>query len=159
MKCLYCGHESTRVIDTRLAEEGEAVRRRRQCRQCGRRFTTYERVEQRSLIVIKKDGRRESFDRQKVLRGMLKACEKRPIPQEVLEAAALRIERELRRLPTRQVPSRRIGEMVMEELRKIDEVAYVRFASVYREFGDASGFLEEVAMLVKGEHGEESRQR
>ncbi len=142
MHCPYCGAEDSRVIDSRLVDGGTGVRRRRECPVCRRRFTTYERCEREPLRVIKKDGTRQLFDRQKVLGGMLKACEKRPVPIETLESLAGEIEKELRDEGYEEVPSSRIGEKVMEKLQKIDQVAYVRFASVYREFRDVDQFME-----------------
>jgi transcriptional repressor NrdR len=136
-----------------LTEDQEAVRRRRECLQCGARFTTYERAEPKTLLVVKRDGRREPFDREKILNGLIKACEKRPIPFADLQQLVNRVEESLRQMPGRQVPSVKIGEAVMSELRQLDEVAYVRFASVYRAFGDARGFVQEVETLTrKGEN-------
>jgi len=140
------------VLDSRPTEEGAAIRRRRECQACGRRFTTYEKVEELPLVVIKKDGRRESFDRMKLLNGLLKACEKRPIPLARLEAVVEGIERQLRNRPVNEVDSRDIGELAMDRLRELDEVAYVRFASVYRSFkdiNDINRFLEQLQTLVQ----------
>jgi len=148
MTCPFCGGES-RVIESRPAADEEAVRRRRECQACGRRFTTMERVEVPPLIVVKKDGRREPFNRDKLLTGVLKACEKRPVPMEVIEKLADDIERDLRSSLDREVPSVVIGERVMEALRQIDEVAYVRFASVYRAFKDVNEFREQLEQLLK----------
>jgi|BEDMetMinimDraft_2_1075160.scaffolds.fasta_scaffold10416_2 transcriptional repressor NrdR len=142
MRCPYCRHDDTRVLDSRPTEEGTAIRRRRECGQCGRRFTTYEHVEERPLYVVKKDGRREVFDRRKVLRGLITACEKRPVPLASLDALVGELERHLRDLGQDEVPSRVIGEFVMDRLRTLDSVAYVRFASVYREFQDLSSFRD-----------------
>lgn len=150
MHCPFCGEPDTKVYDSRQAESGEATRRRRECGVCGRRFVTEERVQHIPLVVTKKDGRRESFTRDKVLKGLITACEKRPVPLETLEEAVAIVERKLRESGEREVPSRRIGEMVMEELRRIDQVAYVRFASVYRQFADVGEFREEVERLEKG---------
>lgn len=150
MRCPFCHHPESKVLDSRPTDEGSAVRRRRECLQCGRRFTTYEKVEDLPLIVVKKDGRRVAFDRGKVLTGMIKACEKRPVPIDVLENAATEIERELRNADQREVESTAIGEMVMERLRQIDGVAYVRFASVYRQFTDINRFREELDRLLGG---------
>ncbi len=147
MKCPFCGGES-RVIESRPAADEEAVRRRRECLACGRRFTTMERVEVPPLIVVKKDGRRERFNRDKLLTGVLKACEKRPVPLEVIEKLADDIERDLRSSLDQEVPSVVIGERVMEKLRHIDGVAYVRFASVYREFKDINEFREQLEQLL-----------
>ncbi len=156
MKCPYCGFFESRVLDSRPTEDGAAIRRRRECEECHRRFTTYEKVEEGPLVVVKKDGRRERFDPQKILAGLLKACEKRPVPSEKLAAMVTDIEKELRSRGEQEVESRVIGEMVMERLREVDEVAYVRFASVYRQFGDLRRFVEEVQRLL-GErpHGSE----
>ncbi len=148
MKCPFCGGES-RVIESRPAADEEAVRRRRECLACGRRFTTMERVEVPPLIVVKKDGRRERFNRDKLLSGILKACEKRPVPMEVIEKLADDIERDLRSSLDQEVPTSVIGERVMEALRQIDGVAYVRFASVYREFKDLNEFREQLEQLLK----------
>lgn len=147
MKCPFCGGES-RVIESRPAADEEAVRRRRECLACGRRFTTMERVEVPPLIVVKKDGRRERFNRDKLLTGVLKACEKRPVPLEMIEKLADDIERDLRSSLDQEVPSVVIGERVMEKLRHIDGVAYVRFASVYREFKDINEFREQLEQLL-----------
>jgi transcriptional repressor NrdR len=148
MKCPYCSYLESRVLDSRPTEEGTAVRRRRECVQCLKRFTTYEKIEEVPLVVVKKDGRREPFNRNKILNGLLKACEKRPVPMDVLERAADEIERDLRSTLDREVDSKVIGEMVMEKLRTIDEVAYVRFASVYRQFKDINRFMEELEKLL-----------
>ena len=154
MKCPFCGHLDSRVLESRPTDDVSAIRRRRECPRCERRFTTYERVEETPLVIIKKDGRREAFSRQKILSGMLRACEKRPISLEVLEDAVTGIEKALRELGTGEVSSSEIGEMVMDELRHIDEVAYVRFASVYREFRDLDGFMEEVQRILTAMSGE-----
>jgi transcriptional repressor NrdR len=147
MKCPFCSLPGSRVLDSRPAADGGAIRRRRECGGCGRRFTTYERVGDFSLAVVKKDGRREPFDRQKLLSGIVKACQKRPVPVARMEAIVDEIEKELRQGMGPEVESRWIGEMVMERLRLLDEVAYVRFASVYREFRDAESFMREVRNL------------
>ena len=151
MRCPYCHHPHSKVLDSRATDEGASIRRRRECERCGRRFTTYERWEEVQLMVIKKDGRREPFQRQKILTGLIKACEKRPIPLSVLEQVVDEIEREARQRGDTEITSRQIGERVMEALRGIDEVAYVRFASVYREFRDLTALLGEVEKLVKRE--------
>lgn len=148
MKCPFCGYLDSRVLESRPTEDVSAIRRRRECPRCARRFTTYERVEEAPLVIIKKDGRREVFSREKMLSGMLKACEKRSIPLESLQAASLDIERELREMGKGEVTSVEIGELVMDKLRQIDEVAYVRFASVYREFRDLDGLLTEVQRVL-----------
>jgi transcriptional repressor NrdR len=143
-----------RVIDSRLSKEGDMIRRRRECSHCQRRFTTYERVEETLPLVIKKDGRRETFDRGKILAGLQKACEKRPISVEVLEKLIDRIEQRLQDAGEREVHSRQIGEQIMQELQNLDEVAYVRFASVYRSFKDVNEFMSEVKeLLEKGQKG------
>ncbi|HHW26601.1 MAG TPA: transcriptional repressor NrdR [Firmicutes bacterium] len=148
MKCPFCGYLDSRVLESRPTEDFSSIRRRRECPRCERRFTTYERVEEAPLVIIKKDGRREVFSREKILSGMLKACEKRSIPLETLQAAALDIERQLRETGKGEVTSKETGELVMDKLRQIDEVAYVRFASVYREFRDLDGFLNEVQRVL-----------
>lgn len=150
MRCPYCQHPETRVVDSRPTDDGTAVRRRRECPACGRRCTTYERIESDALLrVVKRDGRLEAFDRRKVLQGMLIACEKRPVPSEQLEAAVNRVHQALLAEGEREVSSRRIGELVMEELRRLDQVAYVRFASVYRQFADIGEFAAEVARMQR----------
>ena len=149
MKCPSCGHLEDKVIDSRSAREGEAIRRRRECLKCKRRFTTYETLEMTPLLVIKKDGRREPFSREKILNGILRACEKRPIPAERIHAIVDAIENDLLRQGVDEVQSSVIGERVMEELHRLDEVAYVRFASVYRHFKDLNEFLEELRSLLK----------
>jgi transcriptional repressor NrdR len=153
LKCPFCGYLDTRVLESRPTDEDAAIRRRRECPHCGRRFTTYERVEETPLLVIKKDGSRELFSRQKILSGMLRACEKRPIPLETLEEAAFEVERALRETGRGEVTSKETGEMVMEKLRAIDDVAYVRFASVYREFADLQGFREELERILEDREG------
>ncbi len=153
MKCPYCGSLETRVVDSRYSEDMEAIRRRRECLNCGKRFTTYERVEIAPLIVIKKNGEKEEFDPEKLKKGMLKACEKRPINREDIEIAVQEIERELRNRESIEVPSIEIGEMVMDKLRNLDKVAYIRFASVYREFADVETFQEEIKNLIKEKYG------
>ncbi|ASS76129.1 transcriptional regulator NrdR [Tumebacillus algifaecis] len=155
MRCPYCFHDSTRVIESRSADE--AVRRRRECDNvaCQRRFTTYEKVEMAPLLVVKKDGRREEFSREKLLRGIIRACEKRPIPVEEIEALVDSVEREVRREYEKEVPVDAIGEKAMDKLRTVDGVAYVRFASVYRQFKDVETFAQEVLGLLK--HDKEDR--
>jgi transcriptional repressor NrdR len=150
MKCPTCGHLEDKVIDSRSAREGQAIRRRRECLKCKRRFTTYETVELTPLLVIKKDGSRQPFNREKILTGILRACEKRPIPAEKLRAIVDTIENDLLRQGVDEVQSSAVGERVMEELHRLDEVAYVRFASVYRHFKDLNEFLEELRSLLKG---------
>ncbi|SEM97784.1 transcriptional regulator NrdR [Lihuaxuella thermophila] len=148
MKCPFCGNNGSRVLDSRPVHEGRAIRRRRECEQCEQRFTTFEIVEEQPLIVIKKDGSREEFSREKLLRGLIRACEKRPVPLEQLESVVVEIERILRQAGSAEVPSKEIGEMVMERLVEIDEVAYVRFASVYRQFKDINVFVNELEDLL-----------
>ena len=148
MKCPFCRKEDDRVVDSRASSDGMSVRRRRECLKCGKRFTTYEYIEDTPLMVIKKDSRREPFDRKKVLSGLIKACEKRPIPVEKLEAIVERVERELQRKFEQEVHAKDIGETVMKELEKLDEVAYVRFASVYRQFKDINHFMKELKRLL-----------
>ncbi|MEA4892378.1 MAG: transcriptional regulator NrdR [Peptococcaceae bacterium] len=153
MICPNCGYNDSKVLETRDSEDGSVIRRRRECIQCQQRFTTFERLEEQPFWVIKKDGSRQRFDSQKVLAGMLRACEKRPVSYELLEKAAANIERELRQAATaREIPTMDVGEKVMACLKSIDEVAYVRFASVYREFKDIDTFLTEIQELMKKEH-------
>ncbi len=149
MKCPFCGNLEDKVIDSRTSREGEAIRRRRECLKCGKRFTSYERVDDILPMVVKKDGRRESFDRIKVLGGLKKACEKRPISVDTLESVVDSIEKKLINLGTREVPSTWIGEEVMNSLRETDKVAYVRFASVYRQFKDINELMDEVKTLFE----------
>lgn len=149
MKCPYCGKLQNRVIDSRVSNDGKAIRRRRECIDCHKRFTTYERVEETPLIVVKKDGRREPFDRNKIITGIKKACEKRPISMDAIEAIADRIELFLMEMDKKEIPTKIIGERVMEELNRLDKVAYVRFASVYRQFKDIDEFVHEVKQLLE----------
>lgn len=149
MRCPFCQHPDSRVTDSRTSDDNSVVRRRRECPECRRRFTTYERPGEVRVFVIKKDGRREPFDRQKVIAGVTKACEKRPIGREVIEELADEVERRIRDELAEEVPTSEIGAMVMERLRETDDVAYVRFASVYKEFHDADSFLREVQGLVR----------
>ena len=148
MKCPYCGYSESKVIDSRPADENASIRRRRECLSCTRRFTTYETVESLPMVVVKKDGSRQSFERSKVLGGMIRACEKRPVPLAELERIAAEIEQDLQNSMEREVQSERIGEKVMERLRTVDQVAYVRFASVYRQFKDIDTFMEELTKLL-----------
>ena len=148
MICPFCSNVRTRVVDKREIGAGTVTRRRRECSKCGKRFTTYERVEPLDLYIIKKDGRREPYDRQKLRVGMLKACEKRPVSQETISKIVGKIENELRRLKSVEVKSEIVGEKVMMELRKLDKVAYIRFASVYREFADITDFQKELRGLI-----------
>ena len=148
MKCPYCGAEESKVIDSRPTEDSERIRRRRECLSCHMRFTTYEVVETVPLVVVKKDSSREPFDRQKLLGGMLRACEKRPVSYKMLENAVDNIEQKLLSSYDREIPTAYIGELAMTELKKIDEVAYVRFASVYRQFKDINTFMSELSKLL-----------
>ena len=149
MRCPYCKQLDSRVIDSRAADDGNSIRRRRECTSCGRRFTTYEVVEKIPLMVIKNDGRRVVFDKDKLLNGLIRSCEKRNIPTERVVALADEIERELRNTMEREVTTKAIGELVMEKLKSFDEVAYIRFASVYRKFADISMFKEELEELLR----------
>ena len=149
MRCPYCSYSESKVIDSRPAEEGTTIRRRRECLSCGKRFTTYEIMERLPLLVIKRDGSRQSFDRVKVINGMVKACEKRPVPVDQIERVADEIEQELQSSLERELSSEQIGEMIMDRLRDMDQVAYVRFASVYRQFKDINTFLDELNKLLK----------
>lgn len=148
MKCPFCAFPESKVIDSRPAEEGTTIRRRRECLSCGKRFTTYEIMERMPLLVVKRDGSRQSFDRMKLIGGMVKACEKRPVRVDEIEHIADEIEQELQSSLEREVASDQIGEMVMERLKTLDQVAYVRFASVYRQFKDINTFLEELNKLL-----------
>ena len=148
MKCPFCGHLEDKVVDSRESKEGEVIRRRRQCLDCGRRFTSYERMDDIPYMVIKKDGSRERFERQKVIAGMLKACEKRPVSVAALEQVADRIEVTLQDRPEKEIRAEEIGSFLMEELRSLDKVAYVRFASVYRHFRDIGEFMTELRGLL-----------
>ena len=149
MKCPFCGHLHDKVVDSRESKEGDAIRRRRQCLSCQRRFTSYERIDEIPYMVIKKDGRRERFDRQKVLAGILKACEKRPVSMVQLEAIADNAETIVQDSSEREVPTTALGEMIMNELKTLDKVAYVRFASVYLDFKDVPEFMNELKELLK----------
>jgi transcriptional repressor NrdR len=148
MRCPYCHHTDSRVLESRSSEDHSTIRRRRECPVCLKRFTTYEKIEMAPLLVIKKDDRREEFSRDKLLRGILKACEKRPIPMEMVEEVVDGIEREVRSEYEREVAAERIGEIVMRRLRDLDGVAYVRFASVYRQFRDVESFAQEILGLL-----------
>ncbi|MFH1856193.1 MAG: transcriptional regulator NrdR [Candidatus Omnitrophota bacterium] len=149
MNCPYCGWQEDKVVDSRSSQEGDSIRRRRECLKCQRRFTTYEHIEHTPLMVIKKDGRRAVFDKKKILSGVIRACEKRPVGMDKIEAMADDIERHLQKNYDKEVRSTEIGGLVMEKLRGLDEVAYVRFASVYREFKDLSQFMKELKQLLK----------
>lgn len=149
MKCPFCDELEDKVVDSRMAKEGEVIRRRRECLGCKRRYTTYERVEEILPVVVKKDGRRESFDRAKILSGLKKACEKRPISTATIEAVTDRIEKRIQEMGESEIESRIVGEEVMKELHQLDQVAYVRFASVYREFKDIDQFMDELKSLAQ----------
>jgi transcriptional repressor NrdR len=149
MKCPFCGHGEDKVVDSREARGGDAIRRRRECFGCHRRFTTYERIDEIPYMVIKKDGRRERFDRQKVLAGLLRACEKRPVPMQKLEATVDEVETFVADSPNRERNSSEVGEVIMNRLRKLDKVAYVRFASVYLDFQDVKEFMGELKQLLR----------
>ena len=151
MKCPFCAHADDKVIDSRASSEGSAVRRRRECLKCGKRFTTYEVVEEMPLLVVKKDGRRQPYDRLKIISGIQKACEKRPVSSEKIEELVAAIEREIYKRFDREVQSRDIGSLIMDKLASLDEVAYVRFASVYRQFKDVNQFMTELKGLLKKE--------
>ena len=148
MKCPFCSYRDSRVIDSRAVEDGASIRRRRECPDCGRRFTTYEKYEETPLVVSKKDGRRELFDAKKLLGGLLKAFEKRPVPYERVQEIADSVERELRMNGESEVESTRIGELVMQHLEETDQIAYVRFASVYRQFADVKNFMQELERIM-----------
>ncbi|KLO21793.1 NrdR family transcriptional regulator [Marinitoga sp. 1197] len=152
MKCPYCGHDETRVLDSRTIAEGTVTRRRRECLKCGSRFTTYERYEMHKIFVIKKNGQREIFDRQKVLNGVIKACHKRAISYEQIENLVAEIEEIVRKMGTSEIESRKIGDIIMNKLKELDHVAYVRFASVYKEFGDLNHFIKIINDLKKKEN-------
>jgi len=148
VKCPFCSHPEDKVVDSREGKEGRVVRRRRECLSCARRFTTYERVDEIPYMVVKKDGRRESFDRNKLLTGLVKACEKRPVPMNALEAVVDEVENMLQESAEKELPATLIGERLMERLKVLDQVAYVRFASVYRQFGDLNAFMDELNRLL-----------
>lgn len=148
MKCPFCGEADTRVLDSRPTEEDSSIRRRRECQACGKRFTTYEMVERAPIVVVKRDKSREEFDREKLMRGIIRACEKRPISIQTIERAVDNVEGKVRNSMEREVTAEQIGEYVMEELKDIDEVAYVRFSSVYRHFKDIGSFQEAIAKLL-----------
>jgi len=150
MKCPFCGHLESKVVDSRPADEGASIRRRRECLSCHKRFTTYEIVESLPLMVVKKNGSRQTFDKNKVLNGMIRACEKRPVAFDTLEQIANEIEQEMQNSLEREISTDRIGEMVMERLKEVDEVSYVRFASVYRQFKDLNTFMIELNKLLEG---------
>ena len=149
MRCPYCGYQESKVVDSRHSDDNTSIRRRRECLSCQKRFTTYETVESLPMVVVKKDNSRQSFDRNKILNGMVRACEKRPVPLSALEQIGDDIEQELQGALEREVSTTEIGEMVMDRLKDVDEVAYVRFASVYRSFKDINTFMEELTKLLK----------
>ena len=153
MRCPFCTHQENKVIDSRLSKEGQVIRRRRECLDCQRRFTTYERIEEIMPLVVKKDGRRESFDRQKIVSGLKAACQKRPVSSEQIDEIVDRVERRLQEMGEREVASHIIGEQVMQALQQLDEVAYVRFASVYRSFQDIGEFMSELKDLASERRG------
>ncbi len=157
MKCPYCFHRDSRVIDSRSVEDGTSIRRRRECPSCGRRFTTYEKYEEAPLVVSKKDGRRELFDQKKLLGGLLKAFEKRPVPYERVQEIADKVERELRTLGESEIESTVIGEIVMKYLEQTDQIAYVRFASVYRQFADVNNFMQELQRIMSKNEQDEKK--
>lgn len=148
MRCPFCKSEDTKVTDSRATDDGNAIRRRRECQQCGRRFTTYEMVEEVPLVVVKRDGSRELFDRNKILNGLLRACNKRMVMRQQLDELVTNVERKIRNTLVQEVTSERIGELVLDELRAVDEVAYIRFASVYRQFADLDSFMAELNHLM-----------
>ncbi|WP_042146321.1 transcriptional regulator NrdR [Paucisalibacillus sp. EB02] len=149
MRCSNCQNKNTKVLDSRPIEEGRSIRRRRECENCGYRFTTFERMEEVPLIVVKKGGTRQEFSREKLVRGLIKACEKRPVSIDQIETLAFNVEKELRNTGASEIDSKEVGEMVMELLSKVDDVAYVRFASVYRQFKDINVFLDELKDLIQ----------
>lgn len=149
LNCPFCGKFDSKVIDSRPTDEGQAIRRRRECNECQKRFTTYEKIEEIPLIVIKKSGNREPFNRNKVMNGVIRACEKRPVPLKAIEDLVDELEKQLQNEMVKEVQTEKIGNMVMDQLKKLDEVAYVRFASVYREFKDLNTFMEELTKILK----------
>lgn len=148
MRCPYCEYYESKVVDSRPTDEGQAIRRRRECISCGKRFTTYEKIEEIPIIIVKKDGNRQSYDRNKLLNGLIKACEKRPVSMNVIERAVDDIEKTLSNSLEKEITSVQIGELVMAKLKEIDEIAYVRFASVYRQFKDVNSFMDELKTLL-----------
>ncbi len=160
MKCMYCGCTESKVIDSRSTDEDRAIRRRRECMQCGRRFTTYETIEMTPVLVVKNGGNRQTFDPGKVKNGIIKACEKRPVPMAKIDKLVEDIKKQVYNSLEQEISSKRIGEMVMEGLKKIDEVAYVRYASVYRQFTDISSFMHELESLMKeNQHNKDTAER
>ena len=159
MKCPFCGHLGDKVVDSRESKEGEVIRRRRECLDCGRRFTSYERIDEIPYMVIKKDGTRERFERQKLIAGLLKACEKRPVSVAAVEAVADRVEATVQERPEKEMGTEEVGLVVMEELKRLDKVAYVRFASVYRSFRDVHEFMRELEYLIAERRAATGRRR
>ena len=159
MKCPFCGYLEDKVVDSREAKDGDSIRRRRECLECSRRFTSYERIDEVPYMVVKKDGRRESFDRGKIMNGLLRACEKRPIATAQLESLANSVEKYVQDSVDRERRTEQIGKMIMRRLKELDKVAYVRFASVYLEFEDVSEFMEELKILVRGREKTKSSPR
>jgi transcriptional repressor NrdR len=157
MRCPYCNHKEDKVVDSRSTQEEAAIRRRRECLRCGKRFTTYEYIEEVSLMVIKKDGRRQPFDRKKILSGIIRACEKRPISMEKMGEIVTQVERAIQKKSDREIPSSRIGELVIDRLKLLDEVAYVRFASVYRQFKDIGQFMTELKDILRTDSPKKSK--
>ena len=157
MRCPFCGYLEDKVVDSRESREGESIRRRRECLRCERRFTSYERIDEIPYMVVKKDGRREPFDRNKVMAGLLRACEKRPIPATKLDGIVNAIEKYVQESPERERPTTKVGEMIMRRLKELDKVAYVRFASVYLEFEDVTEFMKELKTLVRKRDGATAR--
>ena len=153
MRCPFCDNQETKVIDSRPTEDGHAIRRRRECERCSRRFTTYEKVEEVILMVVKKDGSREAFDRRKIMNGIIKACEKRPVTVATMENMVDQIERGLNNMMEKEIESSFIGELIMDQLKDVDQVAYVRFASVYRQFTDVNTFVAEIENLLGKQKG------
>ena len=152
MKCIYCGCEDSKVIDSRSADEGRTIRRRRECVKCGKRFTTYETIEDTPVLVIKASGLRQAYDAQKIKNGIIKSCEKRPVSLNVIDDMVATITKQIYNSMEQEISSKKIGEMVMEELKKVDEVAYVRYASVYRSFKDIPSFMEELKKLMENKN-------
>jgi transcriptional repressor NrdR len=157
MRCPFCGFLEDKVVDSRESREGDAIRRRRECLKCERRFTSYERIDEIPYMVVKKDGRREAFDRNKVMAGLLRACEKRPVASSKLETIVNQVEKYVQESPERERPTSKVGEMIMRRLKELDKVAYVRFASVYLEFEDVSEFMNELKHLVQRRNSQTSR--
>ncbi len=159
MRCPFCGHLEDKVVDSREAKDGDSIRRRRECLECGRRFTSYERIDEIPFMVVKKDGRREAFDRNKIMAGLLRACEKRPISAPQLESIVDSVEKHIQDLPEREYPTSGIGKIIMKQLKGLDKVAYVRFASVYLEFEDVSEFMNELKDLVRARDKSTAKKR